>query len=104
MKIKRIELPIQIDFTKEDGTIFDNIILAGENGCGKTQLLNIIYDFSELSTGGIISAEKRKFTVALSSDELLELISNLNSTVPLISPTGEFEILQDFTTHPNYWN
>lgn len=111
MKIKRIELTNNnffgnfiFDFTKEDGTIFDNIILAGENGCGKTQLLNIIYDFSELSTGGIISAEKRKFTVALSSNELLQLISNLNSTVPLISPTGEFEILQDFTTQPNYWN
>ena len=111
MKIKRIELTNNIffgnftfDFTQDDGTIFDNIILAGENGCGKTQLLNLIYDFSELSTGGIVSSEKRKFTVVLSTDELFQVTSNLNNNVSLISPTGEFEILQDFTTQPNYWN
>lgn len=111
MKIKKIKLEnntffgnTTFDFTNDDGEIMDNIILAGENGSGKTQLLNLLYEFSTLSTGGIVSSEKREFTVLLSNEELLQITSNMNATTPLISPSGEFEITQDFTTQPNYWN
>lgn len=111
MKIKKIVLEnntyfgnTTFDFTNENGKIMDNIILAGENGSGKTQLLNILYDFSRLSLDGIVSSEKRIFTVLLSTDELEHIISNLNNTIQLNTPTGEFEITQDFTTRPNYWS
>ena len=53
MKIKKIILKkhaffgdIEFDFTNSRGQIANNIVLAGENGCGKTQLLNVIFDFS----------------------------------------------------------
>ena len=36
---------IEFDFTL-DGKIINTIILAGENGVGKTRLLEIIYDFT----------------------------------------------------------
>lgn len=111
MKIKKIKLENNIffgdttfDFTNENGEIMDTIILAGENGSGKTQLLNLLYEFSTLPTGGIVSTEKREFTIQLSSEELFQITSNMNATTPLISPSGEFEITQDFTTQPNYWN
>ena len=111
MKIKKIKLENNIffgdttfDFTNENGEIMDTIILAGENGSGKTQLLNLLYEFSTLTTGGIVSTEKREFTIQLSSEELFQITSNMNATTPLISPSGEFEITQDFTTQPNYWN
>lgn len=109
MKIKKIKLEnnnffgnTTIDFTNINGEIMNTIILAGENGSGKTQLLNLLYEFSTLPTDGIISSEKRKFTIQLSSEELFQITSNI--TVPLISPSGEFEITQDFTTQANYWN
>ena len=110
MKIKKIQLENNIyfgnatfDFTKNDGSIADTIILAGENGSGKTQLLNLIYEFSTLPTGGIVSSEKRTFTVLLSTEEISLISSNMNNSTDIISPTGEFEIIQDFTTQPNYW-
>jgi|GEM_PF-3975823 len=37
---------IEFDFTL-DGKIINTIILAGENGVGKTRLLEIIYDFTK---------------------------------------------------------
>ena len=59
MKIKKIKLvnntffgTTEFDFTDSNGQVMDNIVLAGENGCGKTQLLDIIYDFSNLPTVG----------------------------------------------------
>lgn len=55
MKIKKIELQNnyffennEFVFTKSDGEAYENIVLAGENGSGKTQLLNIIYELSEI--------------------------------------------------------
>ena len=39
-----------LDFTKPDGTPYDVIILAGENGCGKTTILNNISNLFQKST------------------------------------------------------
>lgn len=87
MKIKKIQLENNIffgnatfDFTNHAGDIMDTIILAGENGSGKTQLLNLLYEFSTLPTGGIVSSEKRTFTVLLSSEELSLITSNMNTS------------------------
>lgn len=111
MKIKKIKLynneffgNIEFDFTDSTGTPQDNIILAGENGCGKTQLLNIIYEFSTLDLGGDVTSEKREFSLTLSNDELTHINTNINEQYTLNAPTGEFIITQDFTTQPHYWN
>jgi ABC-type cobalamin/Fe3+-siderophores transport system ATPase subunit len=111
MKIKKIKLQnnpffgnVEFDFTDAKGNIMDNIVFAGENGCGKTQLLNIIYEFSTIPTGGTVSRELRIFTVVLSNDEIKQISQNIGSEYALVSPTGEMEITLDFTQQPNYWS
>lgn len=54
MKIKSIKLKnhktlgdLSLDFTDKDGNVLDTILFAGENGSGKSQVLNLIYNFSE---------------------------------------------------------
>ena len=39
---------LELDFTKDDGEIYNTIILAGENGTGKTTILNTISEFLNL--------------------------------------------------------
>lgn len=111
MKIKKIELQNnsffgnrEFVFTDNSGNVYDNIVLAGENGSGKTRLLNIIYDFCNLSTVGNVSDEKRVFTIILSQEELNYVLRHVNENVGLINPTGEFEITQDFSAQPNTWS
>ena len=111
MKIKNIKLinnpffgNTEFDFTDANGQLMDNVVIAGENGCGKTQLLNIIYEFSTLPTSGAVSSEKRIFTVMLSTPELQQINDNLESHNKLISPTGEMIITIDFQKQPGYWS
>ena len=37
---------ISLDFTDKEGKTVDNIIIAGENGCGKSILLNELFEFN----------------------------------------------------------
>lgn len=111
MRIKKIILKnhaffgnIEFDFTNSRGQIVNNIVLAGENGCGKTQLLNIIFDFSRIPTDGIVSNEERKFIVVLSPSEIELINSSLDDKHKLIAFNGEMVISQNFNTQPNYWS
>jgi len=111
MKIKKIELKNhsffgnrEFIFTNGNGDVYDNVVLAGENGSGKTQLLNIIYEFCNLSITGEVNTEKRIFTVVLSAEELRFVTEHIRESIKLINPTGEFEITQDFTAQSNTWN
>ena len=36
---------LELDFTKPDGTIYDTIVLAGENGTGKTTVLETLSNY-----------------------------------------------------------
>lgn len=108
MRIKNIELQnnaffgnVEFNFTDNSGQIMDTIVLAGENGCGKTQLLNIIYDFSNISLDGDVSNEKRIFTLELSQYELQQINYYLKDSNKLSAPTGEMEITIDFQFPPN---
>lgn len=110
MKIKKIELinnPLfgnqEFDFTDNDGIVYDNVVLAGENGSGKTQLLNIIYDFCNLSIRGGISNEKRIITVVLTQEELCYISEHVRDNIKFTNPTGDFEITQNFSVQPNTW-
>lgn len=83
MKIRKIQLDnnpvfgnIEFDFCDKDGNVLDTIILAGENGCGKTTLLDIIYEFSIFSSGNLIDGEKRIFSIQLEEIHL-QLIKSI---------------------------
>lgn len=111
MKIKKIILKkhaffgdIEFDFTNSRGQIANNIVLAGENGCGKTQLLNVIFDFSRIPTDGIVSDEEREFIVSLSPSEIELINSSLDDKHKLIEFNGEMVITQNFNAQPNYWS
>ncbi len=44
---------ITFDFTDKDGNTVDTIIIAGENGCGKTVFLNELYDYNPIKSSNI---------------------------------------------------
>lgn len=82
MKIKAIELKnnsilgdLFIDCTNEEGEIADTVILAGENGTGKSTIFNIIYEFSNYNLVDRPSNEIRIFNVEL-SDKEIQIVSN----------------------------
>lgn len=75
MKIRTIKFTehpvlgdLNLDFTDQKGNVINTIILAGENGTGKSIILNTIFEFStiniENNTGG-----KRVFEIELSDLE-----------------------------------
>lgn len=89
MKIKRVEIKnnvvlgdMSILFTDENMKVKDMIILAGENGCGKTTLLDIIYRFisGECINYGDTRDEVNMITIEFSDYEIekLKKSNNLN--------------------------
>ncbi|MBU3104411.1 AAA family ATPase [Clostridium gasigenes] len=84
MKIVSIKLindrvlgSVEFDFTNSDGEIVNTIILAGENGVGKTRLLDIIYKFSSstLRSYELRTNEAYEFEIQFDEDELLSLVA-----------------------------
>ena len=56
IKIKKIKIEnnpilwnVDLDFTKQDGSIYDTILFVGENGSGKSTLMDILYQFTSFS-------------------------------------------------------
>ena len=41
---------LEIDFTKHDGTAYNTVVIAGENGTGKTNILETISTFLNLGS------------------------------------------------------
>ncbi len=85
MKIRKIKLEnnpvfgnIEFDFCDKNGNVADTIILAGENGCGKTTLLDIIYDFSVFSNQNFADGEKRVFDFEIGEEYLKTIEKVLN--------------------------
>lgn len=61
---------LEVDFTDKSGNTIDTIIIAGENGVGKSILLNTIYEFSNLGMSNEQRNEKRFFEIQLTEDEI----------------------------------
>lgn len=83
MKIKSIDFinhkilgTIKFDFAIESGIIADTIIIAGENGTGKTALLEAIYQFASLAIPTLDANEVRMFTVEFTDSEIRVLSNN----------------------------
>ena len=53
---------LELDFTKPDGSIYDTIVLAGENGTGKTTILETLSTF--LNLGSIEAFEYINYVAA----------------------------------------
>lgn len=110
MKIRKIRYEdhylfgdTEFDFTDTDGHTIDNIIIAGENGVGKSCLMNDIY---ELSNYNAFSKEENKviyFEVELSEIQI-EKLKNTRDLQELNIDFGKiFKINLDFKVINN-WN
>lgn len=105
MKFRKIEFTnhpilgnVAFDFTDKQGHTVDNIIIAGENGCGKSVLLNELFGYNparqmDLKQGCIMSE------IELNDNEMLELRRNdkLKSMASRNDLTNVFWICQDFS-------
>lgn len=76
MKIRKIEFInhpilgyIKFDFTNEDGKTVDTIIIAGENGVGKTVLLDTLFNNNPISLHSDLSGEIKQ-EIELSNVEI----------------------------------
>lgn len=85
MKIKKIEFKnneilgdLTIDLTYGGGEIADTVILAGENGSGKTAILKYLYDFTNYSLSPRASTEERIITIQLTDEEIRKLQNSEN--------------------------
>lgn len=85
MRIRKVELTnhpilgnLKLDFTDEHNQSIETIILAGENGTGKTAILDLLYEFSMFELSNDRRDEKRIFEIELLADELGILHKNEN--------------------------
>ncbi len=115
MRIKSLELVndpkiknLKLDFTV-DNVVQDTIIFAGNNGCGKTTILDNIYS---LINHNIVSNSERESglikSIIILSNEEIEIIknnilnsdrkgANENNCLSLLEKTNEFEYIVDFS-------
>lgn len=77
MKIRKIKFQnhptlgnIELDFTDKAGKTLNTIIIAGENGVGKSLLLNTIFEFSNHGLDGKKRDEKKTYELELTDNEI----------------------------------
>ncbi len=89
---------ISLDFTDKEGKTVDNIILAGENGCGKSVLLNELFEFNP--TGIYDKRGKITTELELSSSEMLLVQQNkYMQNYGMALSDGIIIVEQDFSIH-----
>jgi predicted ATPase len=88
----------EFDFTDEKGNSVNTIIIAGENGVGKSLLLNDIFDFSNNKLSENIRDEKKivEFEITDNDLEILKNHSNLKSYFTTTFSTKIFQITYDY--------
>lgn len=67
---------LHLDFTDANGKAVETIILAGENGCGKTIILNSLFDFFNRRDGKAIEG-----VIELNSKEISAIKAKYNTLV-----------------------
>lgn len=108
-KIRYVNNPVfgdlQFDFTN-DGQAVNTIIIAGENGVGKSVLLNDIFEFTNLSIKhGAPRKEVRIFEIELSNEEvdILKKVPGVDQYFNKPYKDNIFFIKIDYDLPPN-WN
>ncbi len=106
-KIQFIDHPILgnclFDFTNEQGDTVDTIIIAGENGCGKSVLLNELFNYNPSNLYenklGKINTE-----IELNSNELSKLKAAPNFTRQVYNGLSgnTISVKQDFSIPPSW--
>ncbi len=111
MKFRKIQFenhPIlgncTFDFTDKSGNTVDTIIIAGENGCGKSVLLNELFDFQPYN----IRHDKKGVMITdveFSDTEIYEINhkNEVLQNIPNGIKTNRIQIIQDFNIKNN-WN
>jgi energy-coupling factor transporter ATP-binding protein EcfA2 len=105
LKVKNIEFfnneifgDLVFDFCDEEGNVYSNIILAGENGTGKSSLKNFIYEFTTFESlrGVPIRNERRRLKINLNKKETTIVKRVLADTTGL-SDLMDIEIQIDYS-------
>lgn len=73
IKVKKIKIEnnpilwnLDLDLTKDDGSIYDTILFVGENGSGKSTLMDILYQFTRFEDQKLAENERRELIIELS--------------------------------------
>lgn len=112
MRIKKIELEnhpilgnLKLDFTDGNGECVDTVIFAGENGTGKTSVLDLLFDFSIFNLENEKRDEKRIYELVFSEQELniIKLNQNHQHFFKEGLEGGVFKFLFDYNIIGN-WN
>jgi ABC-type Mn2+/Zn2+ transport system ATPase subunit len=111
MKIRKMKLEnhpilrnLVLDFTDENNEALDTIILAGENGTGKTAILDVLYEFSLFELSPRKRDEKRIFEIIVPK-QALDIISNINDFHPQFDTgflNGVFKITLNYNNPINW--
>ena len=82
MRIYNIEIKnnpilgnLKLDFTDTKGNIVDTVIFAGENGCGKTTILECLTKFNNVE--GFVENESRHYCLEIDEQLSQDLISKM---------------------------
>ena len=91
-----------LDFRDSNGDALDNIIFAGENGCGKSTILEILFDFSRFQPITLAQEESRLFQIELNVNELKKFneISGGFSKIHTLKPVLSIKFSSGFSD----WN
>lgn len=112
MKIRKLRFDnhylfgsVVLDFTDDQGRAIDTIIIAGENGVGKSVLLDAIFEFSKGTISREKSNEKRIIEIELSDAdfELFNSSKRLSHFSELGLKTNILNIEMDFSITDS-WN
>ncbi|WP_394879954.1 AAA family ATPase [Gaetbulibacter sp. M235] len=96
---------LNLDFTDEENKSVETLILAGENGAGKTSVLDLLYEFSMINLSNKKRDERRSFEIELTPKEL-EILSNNENYKHFFNngfANGIFTVEFDFNIMHN-WN
>ncbi|MFH4963675.1 ATP-binding protein [Gaetbulibacter sp. M235] len=96
---------MNLDFTDEENKSVETLILAGENGAGKTSVLDLLYEFSMINLSNKKRDERRSFEIELTPKEL-EILSNNENYKHFFNngfANGIFTVEFDFNIMHN-WN
>ena len=111
MKIKTIKFQnhpilgdLSLDLTSTEGKTIDTIIFAGENGCGKSTILNAIYDFSTFKHDASPLEEMRIFIVEFNDDEISTIKGHENINKLITEKIKGNEFVFSFEFPFENWN
>lgn len=86
---------VSLDFELDSNEIADNIVFIGENGTGKTHLLELISSFFE-KNNSYINNTVREYVVILTDNEMKSVQKSLSGVVTFLKPNRCFRILHNF--------